>query len=92
MYSKKILNKVIAERLNQTGLNLHKLAKQLGITQTNLSRALNQDAFNLTLSQFARLVEVLELTPEQTFHILTGKKKKEADLQLIKTSIEKLLS
>lgn len=92
MYSKKILNKIIEQQLYLKGMNLHGLAKQIGVTQTNLSRALNQDAFNLTLPQFSMLVEILELTPEQTFYILTGKKKKEADLQLIKTSIEKLLS
>jgi DNA-binding Xre family transcriptional regulator len=91
MYSKTILNKYIAERLKQKGWNANQLSKELNVTHTNLSRALNQDAFNLTLPQFAVLCSKLELTPEQIFHILTGKKRKEATLQLLKSSIDSTL-
>jgi DNA-binding Xre family transcriptional regulator len=91
MYSKAILNKYIAERLKQKGWTANQLSKELNVTQANLSRALNQDPFNLTLPQFAVLCSKLEFTPEQIYHIITGKKKKEATLQLLKSSIDSTL-
>lgn len=91
MYSKQLLNRYISERTKQMDWTVNKLSQEMGMTQTNLSRALNQEQFNLTLPQFSRLCKLLDLTPEQIYHILTGMKKKEATLQLVKTGIEATL-
>lgn len=92
MYSKSHLDKLIEQRLGQMGLTRHALAKQLGMSSSNLSRALHEDRFHLTLPQFAALCEALEFTSEQITWILTGKKAKEATLQLIRQGIDDTLN
>lgn len=86
MYSKKLLTKYISERLKQKDWSHYQLARELGISQSNFSRALESEQHNFTLMQFARITELLELTPEQVYHILTGKKAKEATTQLVASS------
>lgn len=79
MYSKKLLNTYISNHLHLTGSNRNQLATRLGISHSNLNRALDEDpTHNLTLPQFADLVNVLGLDSLQVYHILTGKKAKEA--------------
>lgn len=79
MYSKKLLRKYIEQRLQLTGSNHRQLAQALGASQSNLTRALADDpTYNLTLPQFAGLIDALQLEPVEVFHILTGKKAKEA--------------
>jgi DNA-binding Xre family transcriptional regulator len=91
MYSKPLLNKYIKECLKQRDWPMLKLAQELGIPHGNLLRSLNGDNFHLTLNQFSKVCDLLDFTPEQITHILTGKKKKEATLQLIKKSIDSAL-
>jgi DNA-binding Xre family transcriptional regulator len=92
MYSKTQLQKYIEERMFQLDLNYHKLSKELGITQSNLSRSIFSESNHFTMSQFSELVRILELTPEQVYHILTGKKKKEATLQRIHSAVMKIVN
>jgi transcriptional regulator with XRE-family HTH domain len=92
MYSKSILNRYISERLKQKDWTMLQLANELGISPSNLTRALTQDQFNLTLPQFSQLVQLLGLTPDQTYHILTGKKAKEASSQLVVSYAKKLVA
>lgn len=91
MYSKKVLNFYIKEKLHQKDSNNRQLAQAIGITQSNLSRALESEQHNLTLPQFADLVEYLSLDPDQVYHILTGKRKKEAAVSLVAASAKRLV-
>jgi DNA-binding Xre family transcriptional regulator len=91
MYSKPLLNKYIAEALHRKEWSEKDLAEKLGITPSNLSRALMQEGFNLTLGQFANAVDLLGFTPEQICHILTGKKAKEANAQLLLSYAKKIV-
>lgn len=61
------------------------------VTHSNLSRALDQDGFNLTLPQFARLVQLLEINQDQVYHILTGKRAKEAETALVARYARKIV-
>ena len=91
MYSKPILKRYIAEKLKLKDWSYLRLATELGIAHSNLTRALESEKHNLTLEQFSVLVTALELTPEQVFYILTGKRKKEATLQLIHSYTQKVV-
>lgn len=91
MYSKPLLKKYIAEGLHRNQWTEKDLAEKLGVTPSNLSRALLQEGFNLTLPQFSQVVTLLHLTPEQVYHILTGKKAKEATAQLLLTYAKKIV-
>lgn len=91
MYSKPLLRSYVNEGLHLKSWRENQLAEALGMTPTNLSRALNQEGFNLTLQQFASLVQLLNLTPDQAFHILTGKKAKEATSQLLLSYAQKIV-
>jgi DNA-binding Xre family transcriptional regulator len=91
MYSKPLLRSYVNEGLHLKDWKENQLAYAMGMTPTNLSRALNQDGFNLTLQQFASLVHLLSLTSDQAFHILTGKKAKEATSQLLLSYAKKIL-
>jgi transcriptional regulator with XRE-family HTH domain len=91
MYSKPLLRKYISEGLHQKGWTEKLLAENMGMTPTNLNRSLNQEGFNLTLPQFAEVVSLLNFTPEQVTHILTGKKSKEATSQLLLTYARKIV-
>ncbi len=91
MYSKPLLNKYIKETVKQKDWTMLKVAQEIGMPHGNLLRTLEGETFHLTLNQFSKLCDLLELTPEQITHILTGKKKKEATLQLIKKSIDSTL-
>lgn len=91
MYSKPLLRKYVDEGLHRKGWSEKQLADTLNITPSNLSRAVNQEGFNLTLPQFAEIVKVLDLSPEQIAHILTGKKAKEATSQLLLTYARKIV-
>jgi DNA-binding Xre family transcriptional regulator len=92
MYSKPLVRKYINEGLHRKEWSEKDLADKLEVTPSNLSRALNQDGFNLTLSQFASIVVLLEFTPEQITHILTGKKAKEATSQLLLSYAKKIIT
>jgi transcriptional regulator with XRE-family HTH domain len=91
MYSKPLLRTYVNEGLHLKGWREKQLAEAMGMTPTNLSRALNQDGFNFTLQQFASLVQLLNLTSDQAFHILTGKKAKEANAQLLLSYAKKII-
>lgn len=91
MYSKQLLRKYVDEGLHLKDWTEKALAEKLNVTPSNLARALNQEGFNLTLPQFAEVVKLLDLTPDQVFHILTGKKAKEAKSQLILTYAKKIV-
>jgi hypothetical protein len=91
MYSKPLLKKYIAEGLHRNQWPEKDLAEKLGITPSNLNRALLQEGFNLTLPQFSQIITLLEFTPEQVYHILTGKKAKEATSQLLLTYAKKII-
>lgn len=91
MYSKPLLRKYITEGLHRKEWSEKDFADRLGVTPSNLSRALHQEGFNLTLGQFANVVSLLEFTPEQITHILTGKKAKEATSQLLLTYAKKII-
>lgn len=92
MYSKKLLRFYIDKHLQRKGSNYRQLAKELGITHSNLSRALDDDPkHNLTLPQFAHLVQYLDLDANQVFHVLTGKKGKEAAASLVESLSRQLV-
>ena len=91
MYSKPLLRKYINEGLHLKGWNEKQLADAIGSTSSNLNRALNQDGFNLTLPQFADVVSLLGLSSDQVYHIVTGKKSKEASAQLLLTYARKIV-
>jgi transcriptional regulator with XRE-family HTH domain len=91
MYSKPLLRSYVNEGLHLKNWRENQLAEAMGMTPTNLSRALNQEGFNLTLQQFASLVQLLNLTSDQAFHILTGKKAKEATSQLLLSYAQKII-
>lgn len=92
MYSKQLLRKYINEGLHFYQWSEKDLADKLGITPSNLSRALNSDGFNLTLPQFAHIVKILDFSSDQVIHILTGKKAKEATSQLLLTYAKKIVN
>ena len=74
MYSKDLLNKLIKHQLKKLGKSQYWLAKEIGLTQSNFSRALgDHPGNNLTLPQFGKLIEVLDLSPDQVFYVMTGK-------------------
>jgi transcriptional regulator with XRE-family HTH domain len=91
MYSKPLLRKYIDEGLHLKGWSEKYLAEKIGSTPSNLARALNSERSNLTLIQFAEIVKLLELTSEQTYHILTGKKEQEAKLQALISYAKKIV-
>lgn len=92
MYSKKLLRKYIDQQLHLMHSNYNQLAGALGISQSNLSRALDDDpTHNLTLPQFAILVKTLELNPNQVYHILTGKQAKEAAVKSVQDAAAHLV-
>lgn len=91
MYSKPLLRKYIDEGLHLKGWSEKQLADNLNITPSNFARALNQEGFNLTLPQFAAAITELGLTSDQVYHILTGKKAKEAKSQLIISYAKKIV-
>jgi uncharacterized HAD superfamily protein len=92
MYSRPLLNRYVKERLKQEDSTFYQLAKDLGINQSNLKRSMESEKHHLTLSQFGQVTELLQLTPDQVFHILTGKKSKEATSQLVTTASLKLVN
>lgn len=87
MYSRELL----ASYIKQKGLTQSQLASQLKVSASNLNRALFSEKHHLTLPQFAKLVEALALTPDQVYHILTGKKEKEAVNQLVSEAINEIM-
>ncbi len=92
MYSKKLFNKYILARLKDKDWSYYKLAKELGLNPSNLTRSLDDtNNNNFTLEQFANIVGLLELTPEQVYHFLSGKKKKEATLQQVSSTAKKII-
>lgn len=76
MYSKTLLVKYIDKGLKLKGMTRYQLSKALSISQSNLSRALESETHNLTINQLSTLTTLLELSPDDLYHILTGKKAK----------------
>lgn len=92
MYSKKLLRTYIDQALHLKGSNHRQLALALGITSSNLSRALDDDpTHNMTLPQFATMVSFLNLDCAQVMHVLTGKKEKEATAGLVEALSRRLV-
>jgi AraC-like DNA-binding protein len=91
VYSKPLLRKYIDEALHLRGWSEKTLADNLGMKPSNLARSLNQEGYNLTLPQFADVIKLLEMPSEQVFHILTGKKAKEAKLQALVSYAKKMV-
>ncbi len=91
MYSKPLLRKYITEKLHQKEWSEKNLCDKLGIPPSNFTRALTMEGYNLTLPQFSQIVALLEFTPEQIAHVLTGKKAKEATSQLLFTYAKKIV-
>jgi DNA-binding Xre family transcriptional regulator len=91
MYSKRLLKKYINERLKQKDWTDKRLAETIGMKHSNYYRAIESEDHNFTLPQLSGIVEALDFTPEQIFHILIGKKAKEATAQLVASSAKRIV-
>lgn len=91
MYSKTTMVKFIDAAITQQGKTRKEVAEAIGMTPSNLARVLEKEGYNFTLAQFGQLVGYLDLTPDQAYYILTGKKKKEAITQAVAKAAEILV-
>jgi len=91
MYSKTVLKGYIHQRLKQKDWTDKRLAESIGMKHSNYIRSMDSENHNFTLQQFSAIVETLDLTPEQVFHITTGKKAKIAASQLLVSSAQRLV-
>ncbi len=83
MFKKDLLVKYIDDWRARTKTPQSSLAALIGMSPSNLKRACESESHNFTLEQFSAIVKIVELTPDQVFHILTGSRKTEALDQLL---------
>ena len=56
--------KKLKSKMTEKGLNVEKLAQQIGVDRSSLYRKLN-NAEKITIGEASRMKDVLEMTPEE---------------------------
>jgi hypothetical protein len=92
MYSKASMVKFIEALITSQGRTKKEIAESIGMTPSNFARVLEKEGYNFTLQQFGQLAVSLNLTQDQVFHLITGKKKKEAVSHAVAQAAENLVN
>jgi succinate dehydrogenase flavin-adding protein (antitoxin of CptAB toxin-antitoxin module) len=91
MYSKRLLNKYIALKLQELEWPASRLASELSMAPSNLERAMNGEANHFTLQQFSEIVRLLEFTQDQVYHVITGKRSIQAASEQVASLSKRLV-
>lgn len=78
MYNKKRAVALIEAAMKARNLTRSDLASMIGMNPSNLARAMDKDGYNFSWDQFSRIVDALELTRDEVYYIVTGKRKDDA--------------
>lgn len=78
MYDKKRAVTLIEAAMKVKNITRSDLASMIGMNPSNLARAMDKDGYNFSWDQFSRIVDALELTRDEVYYIVTGKRKDDA--------------
>lgn len=78
MYNKKRAVALIEAAMKVKNITRSDLATIIGMNASNFARAMDKDGYNFSWDQFSRIADALELTRDEVYYIVTGKRKDDA--------------